>query len=215
MEEAAAASEAPAAGSFRATSDKLAAPYKLPPPFPVGTTAVYSVEPSNPYILRVDVSATGKLEKRDQAYVLARMSEPWVTVIVKGATQQLQRNLWNWDYVRTRCADLMYHKFRVFQRATTTSESQAPKSEWIEKEWTSMTIGDYGRYLDTRKRALDRHRDGTATDGTALVQVRHTLVAHAERVLLIGVQPRGHAVHNRHYEHSDLSDRLLAAVLFA
>ena len=153
--------------------EESAAPHTaafIPPPvpdhFPTGTPAVYTTDATNPYLLRVDVSATGKLEKADKRYVLARMSEPWVTVIIKGATKQLQRHLWNWEYVRNRCSDLMYHKFRVFHRA-----KPGARDEWIEKDWTSMSIGDYGRYLDTRRHALTQHRGGTGSDSSSLVQV--------------------------------------------
>ena len=120
------------------------------PPFP-STNAVYTVDADNQHIIRIDISKTGVLEPADKRYLVARMSEPWVTAIVKGATNNLSPHLWNFEYIRTRCATLMYHKYRVFRRAEGSTVSQP---NWDEKEWTSMTIGDYGRYLDTRRAAL-------------------------------------------------------------
>ena len=92
--------------------------------------------------------------------------------LLPGAARELSSTLWNWDYVQSRCGNLMYAKFKKFEQVTPPrlhllSNTHLIRSRglsgafgaqvngvWEANGWMSMTLRDYGKYLEARREAL-------------------------------------------------------------
>ena len=123
------------------------------------------MDPNNEYIIRADVTGR-EISPVDVSFMLAMFAKPHITIIIKGAHEGLSPTLWNWEYLRRRCGSIMYTKYKRFIR-------ESPGMPYKADGWTSMSLEDYGRYLDARRAALAAYK-GPQTEEPKLNQDNHS-----------------------------------------
>ncbi len=92
-----------------------------------------------------------------------------ITVVLKGLTANLDRSIWNWNYIKEVHGDLVHASYRVFGNSESNPDIYSERSES-----TSMKISDYDTYLNLRNSCVKSKKDQmfSYVDG---MQVKQTI----------------------------------------